>query len=68
MKKLTKLILAGLLTVSSLNASELLFDLGAQDFSKTLKDFANAKYKISDKIIMETNLRKSSHKDRKSVV
>jgi len=59
MKILTKLILAGLLTVSSLNASELLFDLRAQDFSQTLKDTKNARYKVNDKIIIETNLIKS---------
>ena len=61
MKKITKLILLGALSLSSLNASELLFDLKAQDFSKTLTDTTiNAKYKVSNKIIIETNLLKRS--------
>ena len=60
MKQIKKLILASLLLVSGLGASELLFDLRAQDYSNTLKEESiTSKYKISDKIILETNLRKS---------
>ena len=61
MKKTIKIILfLGLLAASSLNAKELLFDLRAQDYANTLKDTSiTSKYKISDKIILETNLRKS---------
>jgi len=61
MKQIKKLILASLLLVSSLGASELLFDLRAQDYSNTLKaDVIVSKYKINDKVILETNLNKST--------
>ena len=60
-KTITKLFLVGLLGLSGLNASELLFDLRAQDYANVLKDdVISSKYKISDKIIFETNLQKSS--------
>ena len=58
MKQIKKLILASLLLVSTLGAKELLFDLRAQDFSNAQKQ-KMAKYKISDKIIIETNTVKS---------
>lgn len=61
MKSLIKLVLVGLLAVSSLNAKEILFDLRAQDFSNAVKQEQKmTKYKISDKIILETNANKSS--------
>jgi len=61
MKKIvTKIFLLGLLTVSSLNAKEL-FDLKAQDFEHTLTDkYINAKYKVDENIVVETNLGKGS--------
>lgn len=61
MKRLTKLILTVLLTVSSLNAGGLLVDSSAQDYANTLKgEHINSKYKINDSIVVETNLRKST--------
>ncbi|MCK5294216.1 MAG: hypothetical protein KAJ49_06145 [Arcobacteraceae bacterium] len=61
MNKITKIVIIGLLVLGRLNANELLFDLKAQDFSKTFTEsMTNAKYKVSDKIIVETNLLKRS--------
>jgi len=59
-KTITKLFLVGLLGLSGLNAKEL-FDLRVQDFSYTLKNQQkNARYKVNDNIIIETNTLKAS--------
>jgi len=60
MKQIKKLVLVSLLFVSSLGAKELLFDLRAQDYSNAEKQEQKmAKYKVNDKIILETNIMKA---------
>ncbi len=61
MKNLGKIVLIGMLALSSLSAKELLFDLRSQDFANTLDDKQiDTKYKVSDKIMVETNMLKST--------
>jgi len=60
-KIVSKLFLVGVLGLSNLNASEILFDLRAQDYSNTLTNNSiMSKYKINDNVILETNINKSS--------
>ena len=60
-KIVSKLFLVGILGLSNLNASEMLFDLRAQDYSNTLTNNSiMSKYKINDNVILETNINKSS--------
>ena len=60
MKKLTIIALIGLLSVSSVNAKEI-FDLRVQEFLYPLKhEQNNARYKINDNVIIETNTFKAS--------
>jgi hypothetical protein len=58
MKKIiTKLFLVGVLSISSLNAKEIIFDLFDQDYKESMTDSPGMnKYKINDLIIFETNL------------
>jgi len=61
MKQITKLLLMGFVIITSLNAKEILFNLNAQDFSNVIEQKEiMTRYKVSDKIILETNIDKSS--------
>ena len=58
-QKLIAIVL--LIGLNNLYADKLLFDLRAQDYANTLKeDVISSKYKINNKIVLETNLNKSS--------